>query len=76
MKPVVASSSASLIPFVAIAALALCAVIATKAQADGDLFFSKPDATDRCKASHASDDRRCRAVRADFRQRSPSRTRP
>jgi hypothetical protein len=66
----------SLIPFAAIAALALCAVIVTKAQADGDLFFWKPGAADRCKALHASDDRRCRAVRVDCRQRAQSRTRP
>jgi hypothetical protein len=76
MKSVVASSSASLVPFAAIAALALCAVIATKAQADGDLFFSKPGAADRCKASHAADDKRCRAVRADRRTPAQSRTRP
>ena len=63
------------IPFAAIAALALCTVIAIKAHADGDLFFSKPDATDRCKASHAVDDKRYRAIRADCRQRSRSRTR-
>jgi hypothetical protein len=61
------------IPFAAIAALALCAIIATKAQADGDFFFSNPRATGACEAArHASDGKRRRAVATDCRRGSPS----
>lgn len=52
------------IPFAAIAALALCAIVLTKAQAEGDLFFPDPRATEACEAVSPASERMRRHARS------------